>query len=421
MGSSNEGIIMPDSPDKKAEWKHDLQAILKSSRVAEMTFHFPKVDKDKEIITAEAMADALEHYRYLPIIQEFHKERPVGIAEKTWQTANDEFKGIVRFSEDPQVDDVWEKVKRGEYNQVSIAGRRTEFSSECNLHQSQRSLAAPCRTTGLRLDSISVCDAAARNDHTSLSVVKAMTEDPTVFIYTTTLELKQVEDTLIKAETSNSPLIHPVTDGTKRKAGEKGEKMKKCNKPPVEKADEPEEKEEMREEKEKEEKGEAGSPEQEEMEKAPPKEEEKEEEKKAEDPYQEILKLLRELVASDKKVHESMKAEDEKPKDEKEKKVEKAEVPPPVPAEDKTVLTKAEMEQDFKKALDAALAPVLAEIDTLKKANVELAAKLEEYAESPVTKAGIILTQLNVDHQGNPILGNAGAMAAATKPKEAKH
>jgi len=408
---------MPD--DKKAEWKHDIQAILKSPRVAEMTFHFPKVDKDKEIITAEAMADALEHYRYLPIIQEFHKERPVGIAEKTWQTANDEFKGIVRFSEDPQVDDVWEKVKHGEYNQVSIAGRRTEFSSECNLHQSQRSIAAPCRTTGLRLDSISVCDAAARNDSTSLSVVKAMTEDPTVFIYTTKLELKQVENTLIKAETVNSPLIHPVTDGTKRKAGEKGDKMKKCNKPPVEKADEkePPKEEEKNEEMEK---GEAGSPEQEEMEKAPPAEEQKEDEKKAEDPYQEILKLLRELVASDKKVHAEVKAEPEEKEEKKEeKKVEKAEVPPPVPAEDKTVLTKAEMEQDFKKALDTALAPVLAEIETLKKANVDLSAKLEEYAESPVTKAGLILTQLNVDREGNPVLGNAGAMAAATKPKEA--
>lgn len=412
--------------DTKAEWEHDLPRILKSSRVAEMTFHVPKVDKDKEIISAEAMVAALEDYRHFPIISEFHKERPIGVAEKIWQTTGDEFKARVRIREDPSVDDVWDKMNLpdgtpGKYNQVSIAGRRTEFSSECNLHQSQRSEFSPCRTTGLRLDSISVCDDAARNTSTNLSVVKAGSDDPTVFVYTTSLELKQVKDTLIKAETSESNLIHPVTDGTKRRAGEKGDKMKECDKPPVEKAED-EEKEEKKEseladEKEIAKKGEAGSPEKEEMEKAPEPEKEEEETEKAEDPYQEILKILRELVASDKKVHTTMKSEEEKPeeKEEKEeKKVEKAaeELPPPTPAV--TTITKAEMEQDFQKALDAALTPIRTELDEVKKA-------LEGYANDPIVKSGLRLQlfPLNVDNDGKPILGNAGAMAAATQPKEA--
>ena len=36
--------FMPDEP--KAEWEQDIQKILKSNRIAEMTFHVPVVDKD---------------------------------------------------------------------------------------------------------------------------------------------------------------------------------------------------------------------------------------------------------------------------------------------------------------------------------------------------------------------------------------
>ena len=397
---------------KKGEWQQELHRILASPRMAEMTFHFPEVDKDKEIITADAMAEALEHYRMLPIVQEFHKERPVGICERAWQTQGDEFKGLVRFSEDPQNDDVWDKVVSGQYNQVSIAGRRTEYSQECNLHKSVRSERNPCRTTGLRLDSISVCDEAARNESTSLSVVKASKEDPTAFVYTTSLVLKQVEDTLIKADTTESNLMHTVTDDMTKK---KGDPMKKCNKPPVKKGEEeePEEKkEEMKEEEaEKEEKADdvPGSSDEEEDEK----EEKAEGESSMASEIAEIKAILMRLVESDKKVHESMKA-DEKPAEEakEEKKVEKAEVPPPTPGEDKTALVKAEMEQDFKKALDAAIAPVLTEVENLKKANKELADKLEAYGNETIEKSGIqVISPFLKDRDGKQQIGNAGACA----------
>lgn len=407
---------MPDG--KKAEWEQDIQKILKSNRIAEMTFHVPIVDKDMEYITAKAMAEALEDYQHFPIINEFHKERPVGVAEKIWQTQEDEFQALIRIREDPSVNDVWDKIKKGEYNQVSIAGRRTEYSSECNLHQSQRSKERPCRTTGLRLDSISVCDEAARNDNTSLAIVKAGLEDPGAFVYTTTLVLTQVEDTLIKAETTDSSLIHPVTDGTKLRPKTAGDKMKKCNdKSPVKKGDEEEidekeeKKEAMKEEADKEEKAE----EHEISEK-----EEKEEEKKAEsgsslaDDIAEIKAILKQLVSSDKKVHESMKADETKEPIE-EKKVEKAEIPAVPPAVVETI-TKAEMEQDFKKAIDIAIAPVLTEIETLKKANLDLAAKLEAYALETIEKSGIRLMP-NVDSEGKPVLGNAGAVALQMQGK----
>ncbi len=401
----------------KANWDHDLPQILKSKRVVKMTFHVPQIDKDKEFITADAMAGAIEHYRHFPIISEFHKERPIGVAEKIWQTGNDEFNALARIREDPSVDDVWEKIERGQYNQVSIAGRRTEFSQECNLHQALRSADQPCRTTGLRLDSISVCDEAARNDGTNLAVVKAVSDDPMAFTYTTKLVLTQVEDTLIKAETTNSPLIHPVTDGTKRKAGDKGEKMKKCNEPPVKKGDE---KEEMKEKEEETKKGEAGEPEKQEMEKAPvmpsalPAEpggtdttlvrQAGEGGDQLLDMMKQVLAKLGELVESDKKVHTAMKAETPVPDE-----AGKEDTPDPAPVQ------KATMEQDFQKALDAAISPLKGEIETLKKALADTNAKLEAYGEEPMQKAGIRIFPLNVDHEGKPIMGNAGAIAEASK------
>jgi hypothetical protein len=259
-------------------------------------------------------------------------------------------------------------------------------------------------------------------------VIKAATDDPTVFVYTTSLSLKQVEVSLIKAETTDSNLIHPVTDGAKRTGAKNGDKMKKCDKPPVEKAEdddsemteeekakkaEAESKEETVEEEGKE--GEEENPKKEKKAKEkkaeePPKDEkkgaEKEETKKAADPCTMILekiesmgKVLDRLVESDKKVHAG---------------IEKAETP----ADDtEHNITKAEMEQDFKKALDAALAPVNAEIDALKKANTDLvkantdlAAKLEVWGNETIVKSGIQFTYLEKDHEGKATLSNAGAI-----------
>lgn len=412
-----------DRPDVAKAWEHNLPHILESKRVAEMTFHVPEVDKDHEFITADAMAKAIENYRHLPIISEFHKERPVGIAHNIWRTHGDEFKAVVHFREDPDGDDVWQKVQNGQYNRVSIAGRRMEYSQECNLHPDNRSADAPCRTTGLRLDSISVCDDNARNTQTDLHVVKAESADQSGFVYETKLVLTQVKDTLIKAETSDSSLIHPVTDGTKRKAGEKGVKMKKTKEKPVEEDEEKEEKEEKEEEAEKEEKGEAGSPEEEEMEKAPEPEPDKKDEAKAESESHEaaeetkldkLIRLVEALVQSDKKVHAELGKADEEPPEEK-KEVEKAEVPPPVPVVTAPEVKKAEMEQDFQKALDAAISPLKAEIEALKKANTDLAAKVDSYGNEAITKAGIVLSALPTKADGTPVLGNAGAMAAAMK------
>ncbi len=416
----------------KKSWMHELHGILNSPRVAEMTFHVPKVDKDMEFITPGAMAGALQDYMKFPIISEFHKERPIGIAEKVWQTNEDEFKARIRIRDDPSTDDVWEKMNLpmgtpGRYDQVSIAGKRIVYSQECNMPLPMRKATRPCRTEKLRLDSVSVCDDRARNDGTELNVVKALSDDQVSFVYTTALDLTKVEDNLIKAETTESELIHPVTDGANqadnvRSKGtiinplietdtRKGGKMKKGNDPKVKKTSEEEGQEPVEETEAKKGTEEDTDPEKQ-VEKAPPKEEEKEDAKKAEDPYQEILKLLRELVASDKKVHKEVEKAEEKPAEKKEEKKEEKEEKCVKKAGDEEV-TKAAMEQDFQKALDAAIAPLRTEIDLLK-------AEVQKIGDEPLLKAGIYLKELQVDKDGQPEKGNAGMIAEQRKKTAGK-
>ena len=425
----------------KKSWMHELHNILNSPRVAEMTFHVPKVDKDMEFITPGAMAGALKDYMKFPIISEFHKERPIGIAEKVWQTNTDEFKARIRIRDDPSTDDVWEKMNLpmgtpGRYDQVSIAGKRIVYSQECNIPLSMRKATQPCRTEKLRLDSVSVCDDRARNDGTELNVVKALSDDQDMFVYTTALDLTKVEDTLIKAETTESELIHPVTDGANqadnvRSKGtiinplietdtRKGGKMKKCVDAKVKKTSDKEAQEPVEEtEAKKGEKYEADPEKQ--VEKGEEEDEEKEEEKKAEDPYQEILKLLRELVASDKKVHKEVEKgeppeEDEADKEEeKEKKKNVKEEESRAKKEEKKDegVKKAAMEQDFQKALNDAIAPLRSELDLLK-------AEVQKIGDEPLLKAGIYLKELQIDKDGKPEKGNAGMIAEQRKKTAGK-
>lgn len=426
----------------KKSWMNELHGILNSPRVAEMTFHVPKVDKDLEFITPGAMAGALQDYMKFPIISEFHKERPIGIAEKVWQTKTDEFKARIRIRDDPSTDDVWNKMNLppgtpGRYDQVSIAGKRIVYSQECNIPLSMRKATNPCRTEKLRLDSVSVCDDRARNDGTELNVVKALSDDQIEFTYTTSLELTKVEHNLIKAETTESELIHPVTDGASQpdktrvednivcplihpatgKAPCKGGKMKKGTDKPVKKTSDEEAQEPVEETEAK--KGE------EEEETEPEKQVEKGMEQSEahmtdqSTMLREILATLKQLVATDKMVHNEVgKAEDKKEdemEDKKdEKKVEKAEVPPVVPSlEDTEKLVKATMEQEFQKALDARIAPLQQQIDVLK-------ADLQKLGDEPLYKAGLYLRELKVENDGKPELGNAGMLAEQRKKSAGK-
>ena len=153
------------------EWKFDPREILASKRKVKGIFHKAIVDKDDELITPDAIKKSIPDYMHLPALHDFHKERPVGLATKIWQEKDGSFgfEGVIKSTED--CDDIWEKISKGNYDHVSIFGRRTEGNQNCSLPQGLRT--GPCITNGVRLDSISVCDDNARNDSTSLSVKKA--------------------------------------------------------------------------------------------------------------------------------------------------------------------------------------------------------------------------------------------------------
>lgn len=155
------------------EWDFDPKEILASPRKVQGIFHQPVVDKDGELITPEGMRNAVPDFMHLPALHDFHKERPVGLATKIKELSGGRFffEGVIKATSD--CDDIWEKVKTGNYDQVSIFGKRTKYNNQCSMPQNMRS--GTCVTDGVRLDSISVCDENARNPQTSLEVKKART------------------------------------------------------------------------------------------------------------------------------------------------------------------------------------------------------------------------------------------------------
>jgi hypothetical protein len=160
---------MNETPIK--EWAYDPKSILASPRKVQGIFHQPVIDKDGELISPKGMREAVPDFMHLPALHDFHKERPVGLATKVMELSGGRFyfEGVIKATSD--CDDVWEKVKSGNYDQVSIFGKRTKYNNQCALPQNMRS--GPCITDGVRLDSISVCDENARNPQTSLEVKKA--------------------------------------------------------------------------------------------------------------------------------------------------------------------------------------------------------------------------------------------------------
>ena len=432
----------------KKTWAHELHGILNSPRVAEMTFHVPKVDKDMEFITPGAMAGALQDYMKFPIISEFHKERPIGIAEKVWQTNTDEFKARIRIRDDPSTDDVWEKMNLpegmpGRYDQVSIAGKRIVYSQECNIPLAMRKATNPCRTEKLRLDSVSVCDDRARNDGTELNVVKAESDDLDSFVYTTKLVLTKVEDTLIKAETTNSELIHPVTDGASQPDKTrvemnifnplihpatgmnrpKGDKMKKGTDAKMKKTSDEEGQDSVEEtEAKKGEKYEADPEKQVEKGEESLEEEEAEGQKGIEAKIDRMISILEKLVSSDKKVHKEVEKANEPPEEDEADKEEEGERKKNAKEEESRAkkeekkdesVHKAAMEQDFQKALNDVIGPLRTEIDLLK-------AEVEKIGNEPLYKAGVYLRELKVENDGKPELGNAGMLAEQRKKSAGK-
>jgi len=381
-------------------WGFDPNAILKSTRKVTFTFHVPILDKDKDIITAEAIAKAIPDYMHLPILHDFHKDRPIGIATKVWQTIYNEFQGEGVIKSTSDCDDVWLKVESGKYDHVSIGGKRTEYSEACRVRSEARN--EPCVNTGIRLDSISACDDNARNPSTSLAVSKASV------VY-------DFEESLIKGETADSSLIHSAFEG----AAKMGEETR------AEQGMTPASKEEV--------------------EKCAPscsgKDLSKAENTDAEPnaPNMEprhadgglpslvtlgqkidaLTSIVNRLVESDKQVHSEMnKAKEEtsmednpEKKEAKQEEIVKAAPPaPPVTEPAAPSLKESDVESLVKARLESATAPLMAELTALK-------AQVKKMEDETIQKAAFVIIPEHLTEEQKKVFNNVGMLNAYTGGK----
>jgi hypothetical protein len=183
--------------------------------------HFEDVDRENEVIAIKAIKESLTNFMKHPILHYQHTERPIGTFTECV------IKGKALFVkanvyDTPDNADAWEEIKTGKLNAFSIYGKRKISSPECKLRPEQRM--SPCRTDALDLWSISAVGKQVGthevNEHTFLDVVKAFSD------------YYKNEDILIKADTTESTLIHTTTDGTKggrRKDTMEDEDVQKCS------------------------------------------------------------------------------------------------------------------------------------------------------------------------------------------------
>ena len=194
--------------DVEKEWNLNLDELLKSEREFSGTFHKPVIDKENDIIPASAMDKAMDDFMVLPTLQEVHTERTVGIVTKAWKNGDDEYYLEGRIKPGDDCDDVWQKIKKGEYDGLSIGGRRISYSKECAIPSLIRD--TPCVTHRLKLYNVSVCSSPV-NPEASIDEFNKVAKGE---------EIYDLDETLKKAMTTGSSLSHGIYDGKRKKMEE---------------------------------------------------------------------------------------------------------------------------------------------------------------------------------------------------------
>lgn len=191
------------------ELSFDVRNLDSSSRTFHGLASDETLDFENEKVLVTALEKAIEGYMQLPIVHEQHTERSVAYIEK----ATVDSRGLWVEGKVPmhkQWDDVWDRIEKGDLSQFSIKGRRTNYSEACRIKPGARS--SPCVTSGLFLDSISICKSGtAVNPATFLEIKKALesTED----VINSEHELSNNE---ISSEESTSDEESTMTENTEQ-------------------------------------------------------------------------------------------------------------------------------------------------------------------------------------------------------------
>ena len=310
--------------------------------------HFPRVDRENELILTEAIKKALPQYMKHPILHLQHTERPVGTVTKAEIDAEGALNIEGSIFDTPDTDDVWNDIENGKLTKFSIFGKRDSGSYECAIPPEQR--VSPCVTKALTLFSISLVGENAMNPDTFLEVAKGIRKGDS------TPDDEKEEKEEDEVEKCNSP---KKSDDLIREPGNKTDMLERLGN----------------------------------ME-------------KAHSEYMTRLSKMEEAFMNFTKAQEKESEEENMDKDmdkdkDKEEKVEKAAVKEPEPE----FIIKATLDSEIKKAIDEIKKAYGEELSAIKKAHDDLKETVEKMKKETIEKGGhvvVITTKEQID--ANPKL-----------------
>lgn len=146
-----------------------------SKRIIEGVATAPIYDRTNELITSDAIKKAIPDYMVLPVLTVQHKEFVAGLVKKAWFDDDDRLHIKAQLKNTRDVDKIWELIKSGELNSFSISGTRNVTT--CNIAST-----APCVTSDICLNAITICGDNAINQAAYFDVVNKSTTKVTTMV-----------------------------------------------------------------------------------------------------------------------------------------------------------------------------------------------------------------------------------------------
>lgn len=145
-------------------WTFKQSKIFESKRIIEGIATSPTIDLENEIVSSDAVAEALPIFmnNNAPITF-MHSEFVVGTCESARMLDNGSLFVRCRiFEGNPDIDDVWRMVLSGVIRSFSITFRRARVTPSCYIEPSRRTV--PCVSEKIYLRSITLCDRPCNPD-----------------------------------------------------------------------------------------------------------------------------------------------------------------------------------------------------------------------------------------------------------------
>ena len=180
-----------------------------SERIIEGIASAPIYDRQNELITKSALEKALPEFMVLPILTVQHKEFVAGLVKKAWFDEEDKLHIRAQLKNTREVNKVWDLIKSGDLNSFSISGMR--HVSSCTVS------GAPCVTTDISLNAITICGNNRVNPEAQFAIAKALFGDETMtdVVENDLTKSETVEEVTPVVETTNNDLAKAVVEELK--------------------------------------------------------------------------------------------------------------------------------------------------------------------------------------------------------------